>query len=426
MRRPIPSLAFVTLAAVAVALEAPATAGAGQLDPTFGDNGKVVTDLGGGDGITASLALGSKVVAVGESSGDVAVARYLGDGSLDDRFGGDGVALTDLGSDIDTAADVALAWSKAYLVIAHGIRTGGGGSQFNQFFLLRYTREGELDPRFGQDGVLTLDRRLFGRAMMVQPDGKVVIAGDVAGGTKFMVERLLRNGAPDPTFGGGDGKIVTGFGVDLQSHASDVLLQPDGRILVVGWSYVHSSTRSKLTMARYRPSGRLDRTFGTRGKTFWKTSEWFAVGAALESTGRIVVASSKTWGRSLGCGLADSADLLLGFDPHGRLDTRFGRNGRALVPATVVSAVTVQPDDRVMVVGYGCPSSRLVVAAARYTADGESDLGFGHHGVSLTPVGRNSLASSVSTGPRGKTVAAGQTLNRNFDYVDFALVRLLA
>jgi uncharacterized delta-60 repeat protein len=208
MRRPIPSLAFVTLAAVAVALEAPATAGAGQLDPTFGDNGKVVTDLGGGDGITASLALGSKVVAVGESSGDVAVARYLGDGSLDDRFGGDGVALTDLGSDIDTAADVALAWSKAYLVIAHGIRTGGGGSQFNQFFLLRYTREGELDPRFGQDGVLTLDRRLFGRAMMVQPDEKVVIAGDVAGGTKFMVERLLRNGAPDPTFGGGDGKIV--------------------------------------------------------------------------------------------------------------------------------------------------------------------------------------------------------------------------
>lgn len=421
MKRTVGIVTAVVVAWASAAV-APARAAQGGLDPSFGKRGKAVTDFGGSDGIVA-IAVGSRIIAAGGSSGNVALARYLSNGSLDSSFGRDGLVVTDLGSDFDAAVDVVITRSHRYLVLAHGSRTGGGGSQFNQSFMLRYGSGGRLDPRFGDGGVLTLDPHLFGRAMALQPDGKIIIAGDSMRRTDFMVERLLRSGRPDLTFGG-DGKIVTDFG--LQSHAYDVVVQPDGKILVVGWSYFPGggSTRDKPTLARYRPNGGLDRTFGTNGKAVGATSSAFPVGAALQSTGKIVIAASPTWGRTSGC-FSSYEDLLLRFDPRGELDATFGHDGQSRVPS-VASAVTIEPDDHIVVVGYGCPSGKLTFAVSRYQSDGALDRRFGHDGTASTALGANSLASSVAVEAKGKILVGGETLHRTFEASNFGLARYLA
>jgi uncharacterized delta-60 repeat protein len=418
--------AFFTAGIVICCFGVPALAGsdAGSLDGSFGSGGEVVTDLGGSETI-AALSVGSRIVSagatddgVGAFDSDVALARYRSDGSLDRDFGEDGHVITDLGGTHDAALDIVPAQSPSYLVLAAGSRIGGDGLTYLQSFLLGYSFTGELEPGFGEEGRVELPAQLFARAMALQSDGKLLIAGDQQQRIMFMLIRLLRSGEPDSTFGGGDGRVMTDFG--LQSHAVDVLVQPDGKILVVGWSFRRSTTRSTLTMARYRPNGHLDRTFGDGGRVLLNTRERFAVDAALQSTSDIVVALSRSLG-SIGCGIS-ATDLLLRFDSHGDLDTSFGRNGGSLI-RSVVSAVTLEPDDDILAVGFGCPRNRLTFALSRYTADGASDAAFGHEGTVSTRIGTQSIGTSVAVVPGGGILVGGGTLDRHLQWSDFALAR---
>jgi uncharacterized delta-60 repeat protein len=101
--------AIVVLAASSLAV-APAHATPGDLDPTFSGDGKATTDFGGGGdygGDVAAQADG-KIVVVGGTGSDFALARYNADGSLDSSFDGDGKVTTDLGGGADGGADVAV------------------------------------------------------------------------------------------------------------------------------------------------------------------------------------------------------------------------------------------------------------------------------------------------------------------------------
>jgi hypothetical protein len=81
----------------------------GQLDRNFGNGGRVLTDFDGRYDVGHALASMSdgRIVAVGSSTDDIAVALYRRNGRLDPSFDGDGRLLLDLGS-FDDARDVAI------------------------------------------------------------------------------------------------------------------------------------------------------------------------------------------------------------------------------------------------------------------------------------------------------------------------------
>jgi uncharacterized delta-60 repeat protein len=350
-------------------------------------------------------------------SQDIALGVYDPAGSLDATFDGDGLIVTDLGSDYDAGVDVLITESREYLVLAHGLRDN----------LLLYGPTGDLDPGFGNGGIVTLDPNLFARAIAVQPDGKILVAGENYR-TNFVLRRFLADGRPDPDFGGGDGEVVTRFG-DLQAHAVDVLLASSGKVTVAGWSYFPGggSTRAKPTIARYRAAGALDPRFGTHGKVIGEASTAFPVAAGLQSAGRIVVASSFAQG-SLFCAGADYADVLLRFDRRGDEDATFGRDGRRRV-GFIASALTIDADDRIVVAGEACPSGTFTFAVSRFTINGGVDRRFGRDGTTLTDfgAGAGATATTVAARPRGRILAGGHTLTEpNWDPGDFALAEYIA
>ena len=198
---------------------------AGDLDPTFGGgDGKVTTDIVSADADYATavaIQADGKIVVAGTSNGsgtnDFALARYTTAGALDATFGTGGKVTTDIGADYGYAVAIQ---ADGKIVVA-GESNGGAGN--NDFALARYTTAGVLDTTFSQDGkVLTdidSDRSDNGRAMAIQADGKIVVAGisNAAGTDDFALARYLGAGSgplnPTETLYAlsGDGQISVGW-----------------------------------------------------------------------------------------------------------------------------------------------------------------------------------------------------------------------
>lgn len=270
-------------AALVVGGVVPRAAGAGgDLDPTFGDEGQVTTEFPIGSFATAvAIQPDGRIVAVGAAAGasidgEFAIARYGSNGDLDPTFGHGGTVVTPIaGGDGDEARSVAIQ-ADGRIVVA-------GTDSWRKFALVRYRSNGTLDPSFGNDGIV---RTNFSPGddvawdVAIQPDGKIVAVGAAGFGQRgFQLARYRRNGALDPTFGHG-GTVVTEY---HGANARSVVVQPNGRIVVAGYNM------RGLALARYRPDGRLDRSFSRNGRAarVWGI---FALAVALQPDGRIVVA----------------------------------------------------------------------------------------------------------------------------------------
>lgn len=205
----------------------------GALDRRFGTGGRVVTPFGiWGVAHAVALQPNGHIVVVGGDGGGFALARYDRHGDLDPTFGGDGkVSSTFLLGD---AGDVALQDDGRIVAV--------GAYDFWRFAVARYTRRGRLDPTFSHNGWLTKDvGRGFEQgatAALIQRDGRIVVAGhagphEVVDPTpwRFVVLRYRPSGALDPTFGG-DGKVVTAFAGG--AFARGGVLQDDGKVVLVG------------------------------------------------------------------------------------------------------------------------------------------------------------------------------------------------
>ena len=205
--------------------------------------------------------------------------------------------------------------------------------------------DGSLDHSFSRDGRQTLGAdSAAARAVALQPDGKIVAAGGSAG--RMMVGRLNPDGSVDPTFSD-DGRTVTTFPGDPSGGAEGVVIQPNGKVVAVG--YAISTNRSAL--ARYDADGSLDATFSDDGlQTLeWGGSPSYAAVAnpvALQNDGKlVVVAQAEANSGSRGSlpipcrpgapkhpGHSGTADADGGDERAGRvLEPRFGRDVR--VPA---------------------------------------------------------------------------------------------
>ena len=178
---------FIGAIAAVLATATPASAPPGDLDPTFGNGGKVVTDFGFEDEAFAiAFQADGKIVAAGRAANSQGVyeffglARYNTNGSLDFGFGPNGTVFTDVAPGFDGASGIVLQ-SDGKIVTA-GCTSCFSGSA--DFALVRYNTDGSLDTGFGTGGKVTVTFNsvsdyLF--AVALQSDGKIVAAGSTSG-----------------------------------------------------------------------------------------------------------------------------------------------------------------------------------------------------------------------------------------------------
>jgi uncharacterized delta-60 repeat protein len=285
---------------------------------------------------------------------------------------------------------------------------------------------GDLDPAFDFDGKVSTD--FFGDAdsaldMVIQPDGRIVVAGsarNAGSNVDFALARYNRDGSLDASFGTA-GKVTTDF-LNIFDQANALALQPDGKIVAAGISR-DQMDRADFALARYNSDGSLDASFGRGGKVVAGfAGAGAARGIAIQSDGRIVAAGASFVGM-----IGDFA--LVRYNTDGSLDASFGVGGKVTTDffgfSDGANAVRLLPDGRIIAAGSSFRSSTLVdFALARYKSDGSLDPSFGAGGKVTTDFfGFSDSASALVVQPDGLVVAAGGANNLNITGTDFALAR---
>jgi uncharacterized delta-60 repeat protein len=230
----------------------------GTTDPGFGANGVVTTAFGLKNDIAYSIVLqpDGKIVAAGftrnATEDDFAIARYLPDGTLDNGFGTGGKVITPVGTGEDFAFSVAL--QQDGKIVAAGYSKDNA---IKNFALVRYNSNGTLDNTFGMGGKQTTpigNGNSTAFSVAIQPDGKMLLAGSADNGANtkndFVTVRYLSNGTLDNTFGS-DGMVITDIGTNSDDYGRAMVIQPDGKILVAGYSSPDNSLTSDFTVVRY-------------------------------------------------------------------------------------------------------------------------------------------------------------------------------
>lgn len=319
-------------------------------------------------------------------------------GDLDPAFDGDGITTTDVGGS-DLGVSMVLQPDGKIIMAGATFNTPNPGD----FALARYNGDGSLDPSFDGDGTTTTDfsgTTDYAHDVVIQSDGKIIVAGSTRIGAftqAIAIARYTQNGALDPTFDG-DGKVSTSFGVSANGDSAlAVTIQADGKIVVAG-DTDSTAGPNDFAVARYNPDGTLDATFDGDG---WVTTDF----GRFDTAEDVVVQAD---GKIIAVGTTDSGavrDMAVArYNPDGSLDGTFDGDGMVTVDFGAedgANAVVVQSDGKIVVAGYAAPGSSALV---RFRPDGSLDPGFDGDGRVL---GQLNVAAGLVLQPDGKLVVSG-------------------
>jgi uncharacterized delta-60 repeat protein len=286
--------------------------------------------------------------------------------------------------------------------------------------LIRLNADGSPDASFGHAGSASLSSAPPGgscTAVLVQSDGKVLVAGDL--NSEFALARYLADGTLDPSFGadtGHPGYVMTDVSsivsAPLPGHASSgiqsIALEPDGSIVALG-SALEAGGGGPASpsewLVRYTPSGALDTSFGSSGTGVVSVGPALGAQLALTGDGTIAVVSSPTPGVAEsrysssgapgGFATTTSAD---GFLTTSLIATA---GGSLTVAAQVIPSYT-----------FGSPVPPAVVGLIRFNADGTPDSAFGSDAIVISPVPAGGPVSEAGASNGSIVVGSGTTLAR--------------
>lgn len=262
-----------------------------------------------------------------------------------------------------------------------------------------------LDPSFGDQGKVYIDfysQLDYPRSTILQPDGRILVVGTSREGNldRFAICRRWPDGSPDLTFG--DQGLVTTSIASYSDHAFTVRLQQDGKILVAGNAYIESNPvcmTVHFAVARYLPHGILDPSFGNNGIVHLSISTCYDLvyDIDIEDNGKILL-SGLGWG---GWSLA-----LVRLMPDGALDTSFGDNGILRIeenpPGNSINLVRTYPGNKILIAGTLGFYDRDFLAMLN--DNGDIDTTFGLNGFDTTDIS----IRSITVLPDGKILAAGE------------------
>ncbi|HEX3356477.1 MAG TPA: hypothetical protein VHS31_05790, partial [Tepidisphaeraceae bacterium] len=246
----------------------------GVLDTSFGSMGATKIQFSGLITRAPSMAIDSSGrIIIATSILDVsdlhefAVARFLASGAIDTHFGVGGMS-TAVFSNRSADAQAVDVGADSKIVVA-GTELGNSA----EIAVARFTANGSLDKSFSVDGLQTLNIEAGVEAatsVKVLSDGRVLLGGYESSGpntSRFALIRLTATGQLDNTFDS-NGIVVVSFGAE--DYAESMLVQSDGKIVLAGGSAVPDindpNAQFFLAVTRLDASGKLDPTFGTAGK----------------------------------------------------------------------------------------------------------------------------------------------------------------
>jgi uncharacterized delta-60 repeat protein len=395
VRRPLLAAGFAAalMATAAVSAWTGPSAGAalgGALDPTFGSNG-VANAFATTRADAVAEAPDGAIVLAGRAGTDLAVTRLDAAGRPDASFGTGGRATTSLNGPAQAAA-VAVQPDGRIVVAA----LEGG-----QPLLLRYQRDGRLDPSFGEGG---LDRsiRINPTSLALQADGAILVAGgelltgqSLPPSTQPQVERHLAVGGLDSGFGGGGRAFLPSTGLD---SATDVIALPDGRI-VVSWSRAGSQD---FALGRLTSTGAPDNSFDGDGVA----ATTFPAGPAtirdltLLADGSIVAAGTLA---ATGTQGPVTQVALARYRTNGSPETGFDSDGRLNVTAPasttpITVRVGTRPDGRIVVATGSLQAAAAIVRVLQFLPSGVPDAEFGTGGLGTANTSRSDLPLDIAAG----------------------------
>ena len=397
-----------------------------SLDPSFDQDGIVVTDFGTEEDICRDLALQSdgKIVVAGyNDDGLFALARYNSNGSLDNTFDGDGKVTTQIGTSGGRAHTVAVQNDGKILAAGYGYN----GTD-NDFAVARYNPDGSLDTSFDLDGIVLTNFAEFSndRAfdIILQSDEKIVVSGyntDPDTDRDFALVRYNPDGSLDNSLNS-TGKVSTPIQVgDDEAHS--VLIQEDGKIVLVGFSF--DFFIRNFTVVRYNTNGTIDDTFDADGIVTTSITSYddAAYSSALQNDGKIVIAGYTS---------GDTYDVaLMRYNTDGSLDNTFGTGGTGITPignsADLAYSMLIQEDNKILVAGHADFNDNAF-ALLRYNSDGSLDNTFDNDGIVTTQIGptwSDDVIFSMLLQADGNILVAGQTSDSDNNDYDFALARYL-
>ena len=348
----------------------------GSLDTGFDGDGKATIDFASGDDDGNAIALqpDGKIVVAGHATGataDMAVARLNADGSLDTTFDGDGRAVADFAAGADFANDVVVRPDGTIVVV--GASTPAGAGTTALFAAARFNANGSFDATFDADGLVTTDVGPSSdvvQAAAVLADGRMVAAGFAAGmpttGFDFALARYNADGSLDTSFDT-DGKVTTDIAGGQDDGAYSVVLQPDGKVVAGGVK--EGAPTVDFAMARYDVNGSLDPSFDSDGKVTTDIAGGNDYGRVVVLTGRgDLVLVGDTDGSPDGLSVAR-------YTSAGALDPTFDADGKNVTDMTADNdgayGVALQPDGKIVSVGFAGRPSSSDFAVARYLSEGD-------------------------------------------------------
>jgi uncharacterized delta-60 repeat protein len=311
------------------------------------------------------------------------------------------------------------------------------GTSHWYFGVFRYLANGDLDDSFGEGGWVDTDLGSFefAHAVALQPDGKIVVAGegDCEFATCFVLVRYNENGSLDSTFGGGDGVVRTMFR-QCGCWALDVAIQPNGKIVAAGWRFRYGDALDDdlFAVARYLPDGALDRTFSGDGRVSVDLGfgDDIIHSLAVLPGGKVLVAGQGTRNRYL----TEDDFALARFRNDGRLDSSFSGDGLRTINFgrrryDVAYSLDVQDDGRILIAGSSSDEleSHPRLAVARLHPDGALDASFGRGGLRrFRPGPYGGYARAIVQHPDGRVLVAGRRfVDADHDPSDWILARYL-
>jgi uncharacterized delta-60 repeat protein len=233
----------------------------GSLDASFDGDGMASVNFGCCSAELNALAIqpDGKIVTAGRMNEGFLLTRYNTDGTLDTSFDRGGKAVTLFGDPAVTYEDTAMAGAYSVAIQTDGKIVAAGSARngmHEDFALARYNPDGSLDTSFDEDGKLVAYMTSaddYAQGLSIQPDGRLV-AGGRSGLNGTGLARFNPDGSFDSSFGTG-GKVTTGTG----GYSTDIVLQPNGKFLIAGLVYGPDTS----FLARYNPDGSPDTSLKT-------------------------------------------------------------------------------------------------------------------------------------------------------------------
>ncbi|MBI4405158.1 MAG: hypothetical protein HY537_13435 [Deltaproteobacteria bacterium] len=373
----------------------------GSRDTGFGTDGIVTTRIElsasgnplsfiGNSSIRAlAVQQDGKIVAAGQTYYDggkfgtqltsLTLVRYEASGVLDSTFGRGGIVTTQFPGRTDGIFGVVVQ-KDGKLIAASNVYNSISEKGDISLLLARYNSDGSLDGSFGNGGVIQNPIFQQVRAMVVQADGKIIIAGNseqesfppAATHYMFALARYNSNGSIDRTFGR-QGVVLTRIDEKYDNYwtsAYALALQSDGRIVAAGAAALKNSSQEEFAIVRYNTNGSLDAGFGQGGISLTSHIEFVGSGyssypqriysVSIQDNGKILAAGDSVFTKD-GHTISLKYANLVRYNMDGSVDKTFGDIGvEGIMDKGSANSLSLQADGKIVVVGDYCPSYPMV------------------------------------------------------------------